>query len=148
LAHLQRCRYPQRNGLSGDPKMNMTILFKFPSSQRRGMINILLIITCLCIAPALLAAQGLNPASLVKPLSDSWPTYSGDYSGRRYSSLTHINQSNVKNLSLAWSRRFTNGANPTIIGGEGTGDIVAAGATQIKGAVLQVDGVLYVTTPD
>ena len=50
--------------------------------------------TCLCVAPALLSAQGLNPATLVKPLSDSWPTYSGDYSGRRYSALTHINQSN------------------------------------------------------
>src|SRR5881396_208096 len=113
----------------------------------------------LCIAPAFVVAQGLNPASLLKPLSDSWPTYSGDYSGRRYSSLTQINQSSVKNLTLAWTRRLTNGPNaggtagapgvPTlIIGGEGPGDIVAAGATQIKGAVLHVNGVLYVTTPD
>src|SRR5881396_579095 len=105
----------------------------------------------LCIAPAFVVAQGLNPASLLKPLSDSWPTYSGDYSGRRYSSLIQINQSNVKNLTLAWTRRLTNGSSaggpPLIIGGEGSGDIVAAGATQIKGAVLHVNGVLYVTTP-
>ena len=33
---------------------------------------------------------------LLKPLADSWPSYSGDYSGRRYSALTQINQSNVK----------------------------------------------------
>ena len=41
---------------------------------------------------------GLDPAEILKPLSDSWPTYSGDYSGRRYSALTQINQTNVKNL--------------------------------------------------
>ena len=123
------------------------------------MKKLLITICALAIAPALVVGQGLDPASLLKPLSDSWPTYSGDYSGRRYSSLTRINQSNVKNLTLAWTRRLTNGPNaggpagvpgvpPLIIGGEGSGDIVAAGATQIKGAVLQVNGVLYVTTPD
>jgi len=107
----------------------------------------------LCIAPAFVVAQGLNPAALLKPLSDSWPTYSGDYSGRRYSSLTEINQSNVKNLTLAWTRRLVNGPGAggaagapgvpiLIIGGEGKGDVVAAGPTQIKGRVLQVNGVL------
>src|SRR5207249_1829223 len=118
----------------------------------------LLLAMWLLIGPALVAAQGLDPASLLKPLSDSWPTYSGDYSGRRYSSLIQINQSNVKNLTLAWTHRLINGPTPggqqgaagtsLIIGGEGPGDIVAAGATQVKGAVLQVNGVLYVTTPD
>jgi len=112
----------------------------------------LLLTVCLFLTPVLVAAQGLDPASLLKPLSDSWPTYSGDYSGRRYSSLIQINQSNVKNLTLAWTRHLTNGSSaggpPLIIGGEGSGDIVAAGATQIKGAVLHVNGVLYVTTPD
>src|SRR5437870_2351158 len=108
------------------------------------MKKLLITICALAIAPALVVGQGLDPASLLKPLSDSWPTYSGDYSGRRYSSLTRINQSNVKNLTLAWTRRLTNGPNaggpagvpgvpPLIIGGEGSGDIVAAGATQIKG---------------
>ena len=36
----------------------------------------------------------------------------------------------------------------TIVGGEGTGDVTVGGATQIKGAVLSVNGVLYVTAPD
>ena len=45
----------------------------------------------------------------MKPLGDSWPTYSGDYSGKRYSSLTQLNQSNVKNLTLAWVSRITAG---------------------------------------
>src|ERR1700757_2440052 len=78
-----------------------------------------------------MGAQPLDPASLLKPLGESWPTYSGDYSGKRYSSLTQINQSNVKNLTLAWTSRVTpgtgggRGSAPTFVGGEGAG--VSAG---------------------
>ena len=105
---------------------------------------------------AAIAGDGLDPSSLLKPLAESWPTYSGDYSGRRYSTLTQINQSNVKNLSLAWVSKVTSGpggggfaaqAARTIIGGEGSGE-VTAGATTIKGAILEVNGILYVTAPD
>src|SRR5262249_31861225 len=121
------------------------------SPHRGGReFGIFLVTIVLLGSPALLAAQGLDPAAIVKPLSESWPTYSGDYSGKRYSSLSHINQSNVKNVTLAWTRRLTNGPTSAgsaggpgtpalVIGGEGSGDIVAAGATQIKGAVLQVN---------
>jgi len=118
-------------------------------------LNKLLVAASLLVSSVLSAAQGLDPATILKPPPDSWPTYSGDYSGRRYSPLTQINQSNVKNLTLAWTHRVVNGGNPNgpegaplIIGGEGNGEVVAAGATQIKGAILQVNGVLYVTTPD
>src|SRR6188508_22161 len=89
------------------------------------------------------AQQGLDPASITKPLGESWPTYSGDYTGRRYSSLTQINQSNVKHLTLAWQRRLTNGPGPAgprgprdpeiILSGEGDGSVTVAGPTQIKG---------------
>ena len=109
-------------------------------------------------ASALAFAQGLDPASINKPLGESWPTYSGDYSGRRYSSLTQINQTNVKHLTLAWMRRLTNGPGPAgprgprdpeiIISGEGDGSVTVAGPTQIKGSILSVNGVLYATTPD
>src|SRR4051812_22555447 len=121
----------------------------------------------LLLAPMALVAQtqgGLDPASLLKPLGDSWPTYSGDYTGRRYSSLTQINQSNVKNLGLAWiSRGFVQGSGPNGYGrgstggdgdvpitaaGEGSGDFNRAGPAQIRGSVLMVDGVLYATSPD
>lgn len=108
------------------------------------------------LAAAALAAQSVDQALLNKPLKDEWPTYSGDYSGKRYSALTQINQKNVKQLSLAWTRRLVNGpgpggppppgATPIIVGGEGT--LVAGGPTQIKGAILQVGGILFVTTPD
>jgi alcohol dehydrogenase (cytochrome c) len=114
----------------------------------------------LLLLPALLIAQGkgVDPADLVKPLSDSWPTYNGDYSGRRYSALTQINQGNVKGLTLAWVSRVTAGPGSgipgfgrggnIIVGGEGTGDFPAGGAPNIKGSVLQVDGTLYFSAPD
>jgi alcohol dehydrogenase (cytochrome c) len=125
-----------------------------------------LLTTSLVAAPALLVAQGpqggLDPASLYKPLGESWPSYSGDYTGRRYSTLTQVNQSTVKNLTLAWISRLTGGAPAagagfgggggggatTIVGGEGTGEFGAGGGVSIKGAVLQVDGILYACAPD
>ena len=93
--------------------------------------------------------NGLDPAVLLKPLADQWPTYSGDYTGRRYSALTQINQSNVKNMTLAWTSRLSAAVNPrTQTGGEGTGEVTVAGPVQVKGAVLMVNNVLYVTAPD
>ena len=35
--------------------------------------------------PAGLSAQGVDARMLLHPPADSWPTYHGDYSGRRYS---------------------------------------------------------------
>src|SRR5580700_10952299 len=85
----------------------------------------------LCAIPVRVVAQGLDPASILKPATDSWPTYSGDYTGQRYSSLTQINQTNVKNLTLAWVSHLPGGMGngggvgfgagagaPTIVGGE------------------------------
>src|SRR5436309_8934173 len=117
----------------------------------------LLLATCVTLFPLNALAQPLDPALLLKPLGESWPTYSGDYSGKRYSALTQINQANVKNLALAWVSRVTAGPGaggalapaPTApgaplltIGGEGTGEIVAGGATNIRSAVLAVNGIL------
>jgi alcohol dehydrogenase (cytochrome c) len=122
----------------------------------------LLLTAPLLLVPALLVAQGkgVAPAELLKPLAESWPTYNGDYSGRRYSALTQINQGNVKALTLAWVARVTagpgtpgggfgggRGGGTVIIGGEGTGDF-PSGTANIKGTVLSVDGTLYFSTPD
>ena len=49
------------------------------------------------------AGQTLDPAALLHPPTDSWPTYHGDYSGRRHSPLTQITPQNVSNLGLAWA---------------------------------------------
>ena len=58
----------------------------------------------LLVLPVLLDAQGqgIAPDQLTRPLGDSWPTYSGDYTGKRFSSLKQINTTTVKQLSLAW----------------------------------------------
>ena len=66
-----------------------------------------------CVAaPVALAAQGkgLDPAELLKPLSDQWTTYNGDYSGKRFSALTQINKQTVKGLTLAWVSKLTGGS--------------------------------------
>jgi alcohol dehydrogenase (cytochrome c) len=104
------------------------------------------------VAPGIAVSQSLDPAQLLKPNTDSWPTYSGDYSGRRYSTLTQVNQATVKNLSLAFVSRLQAGPQgppgtpPVIVAGEGKGEFNTA--ANIRGSILQVDGVLYVATPD
>ncbi len=85
------------------------------------------------LATASLQGQGagaVDPATLSRPATTSWPTYNGDYSGRRFSTLTQINADTVKSLSLAWMTRLTQGSGP------------------IKGTPLVVNGVMYVTLPD
>ena len=72
---------------------------------------------------------GLDPATLLHPPSDTWPTYHGDYSGRHHSSLTQITRDNVHQLALAWT--FQTGQ-----------------ADSMKATPILVDGVLYITTPD
>jgi len=105
---------------------------------------------------------GVSPEDLLKPLAKSWPTYNGDYTGKRYSALTAVNRQTVKNLGLAWSSQLTPGDESTppgpgprgrrppvnlTVGGEGPGNMnIRSGS--IKGSVLAVDGTLYVTMPD
>ena len=110
-------------------------------------------------------AQGLDSATLAKPATDAWPTYAGDYTQRRHSSLTQIDTSNVHNLTLAWVRRLTAGAGggdgnwfgpppgpPAITGGVADQPVNMPGSTsgtpRLSGSVLQVNGILYVTSPD
>ena len=81
-----------------------------------------------------ISGAGLNPKTLDGPLADSWPTYNGDYSGRRFSKLTKINEGNIKDLSLAWTYAIDAGGDR--FGGS------------IKATPLVVDGVMYFTIPD
>ena len=81
--------------------------------------------TVLAAAPVLLLAQGgngLDPADILKPLSDQWTSYSGDMTGKRYSAIKAINTDTVKNLSLQWiNTGITTGCGPN-----GTGPAGAA----------------------
>jgi alcohol dehydrogenase (cytochrome c) len=76
-----------------------------------------------------LLAQGLDPATIVSPPADSWPSYHGDYSGKRHSRLTQITPQNVSSLGLAWAFQTGQGAT-------------------LKSSPLLVNGVLYFTAPD
>ena len=39
---------------------------------------------------------------LTSPVGESWPSYNGDYTGRRFSSLREINKANIGQLRAAW----------------------------------------------
>jgi alcohol dehydrogenase (cytochrome c) len=115
--------------------------------QRAALLVVLL-------SPTIAAQQPpvLDPSVLLKPPTDSWPTYHGDYTGRRYSTLTQVNSDNVKNLQLAWVYRLNTSQVFATIGGEGP-DIAPAAANgfgppTIKSTPLMLNGVLYFSSPD
>src|SRR5258706_1309777 len=71
--------------------------------------------------------QGLDPATMLKPPADSWPTYHGDYTGRRHSRLTQITPENVHQLTVAWTFQGAGGG--------------------IKAAPVLLNGAIYLTMP-
>jgi acido-empty-quinoprotein group A len=85
------------------------------------------------LLPAAAIAQGLDNTTLLKQPVDAWPSYNGDYSGRRFSPLNQINAGNVHTLSLAWASRFS---------GSGGANVA------IKATPLMVNGILYFTAPN
>jgi alcohol dehydrogenase (cytochrome c) len=115
------------------------------------MLPVLLVLGLAAGAAAADPPRGLDPALLTKPPTDSWPTYHGDYSGRRYSTLSQINAENVKNLSLAWIYRANTSPQGAMTGGEGP-DTPPPGSggfgLDIKSTPLLVNGMMYLTAPD
>src|ERR1700757_2338853 len=77
-------------------------IFRLHFTPCKARAVILLLLLALSLRAPLGAAQGLNPALLLKPATDTWPTYNGDYSGRRFSPLDQINATNIDTLTLAW----------------------------------------------
>lgn len=58
----------------------------------------------------------------------NWLTYSGNYSGHRFSELRQIDRSNVASLKMAWALQMPSGRTET--------------------TPLAIDGILYVTAPN
>ncbi len=112
-------------------------------------------ITGLALLPIALSAQFLDPNVLKKrnPV-DAWPTYHGDYSGKRYSELDQINKSNVATLTLAWAfKGLATAESATNVGGPWKpGDPTYWGGPsdsyRIAGSPLMVDGVMYLSAMD
>ena len=86
------------------------------------------------LTPLTVSAQAVDKNMLLHPPSDSWPSFFGDYSARRFSALKEINNANVQDLSLEWATRFTPGT--------------AGTAVSIKSPALLVNGILYFTSPN
>ncbi len=85
------------------------------------MKNLLLLVLVLALLPVLSPGQMLNPEKLLAPATDTWPTYNGDYSGRRYSELHQIDAGifigwrcdgcfvfQMSDCNGAWERRRSN----------------------------------------
>src|ERR1051326_8078337 len=112
-----------------------------------------LVLAAACaLIPITVRGQFLDPKVLRRPNPvDAWPTYHGDYSGKRYSELTQINKSNVGTLTLAWA--FTaraSAASATNVGGPWKpGDPTYWGGPsdnyRIAGSPLMVDGIMYIS---
>src|SRR5206468_961171 len=105
------CRHAQRIRLSGDIEVKLELLA-------------LATVTITCVS-----AQSAGSTALFNSPEKDWPTYNGDYSGRRYSALSQIGVDNVRSLSLGWA--FQTHA-----------------AATVKCTPLMVNGVLYFTLPD
>src|ERR1041385_380992 len=96
-------------------------------------------ILALPLLAALAGGQGLDPKTLTlfKTPPNVWPTYNGDYSGRRYSELNQINKSNIDLLKIEWMYRIN-----------GIGPQRGVGNPTIKSTPLLVNEILYFTIPD
>lgn len=94
----------------------------------RVMVLSVAVLFGLALPPSFAAAQGLEPAALLKPPTHTWPTYNGDYSGARFSTLDQINAGNIHSLTLAW--------------------VFQTLGTTIKSTPLEVNGILYFSVPD
>ena len=97
------------------------------------MTYAILLIAALLAGSERSGPQGASQRSGLQPPSrtDAWPSFNGDFTGRRFSPLTRINDKNVKHLSLAWSYRVS-----------------GTSAAPIKSTPLQVNGILYFSSPE
>src|ERR1700759_3621390 len=77
--------------------------------------------------PSLVRAPGVQASQLLsRTIKDDWPSYNGDYTGRRFSSLTQITPQNVRHLQAQWVFHSKN-----------------AGILEVTPVV--VNGIMYVT---
>jgi acido-empty-quinoprotein group A len=79
----------------------------------------------------------LDPNMIGNAPVTSWPTFNGDYSGERYSTLTQIRPANVNRLVPQWVYRIRE-----------VGEQRGAPVPIIKCTPLLVNGVLYITIPN
>jgi acido-empty-quinoprotein group A len=79
----------------------------------------------------------LDPNALGAPAVSSWPTFNGDLSGQRFSTLTQITASNLNQIAAQWVYKITD-----------VGAQRGAPVPVIKCTPILVNGFLYITIPD
>src|SRR5438067_6169157 len=94
--------------------------------NRRWPVAVAAFFCLLCTASAQVTSERLVNSSK-EP--QNWMTYSGDYSGKRFSTLDQINAANVHSLVPKW--------------------VYQLGSTgKVETSPLEIDGILYATGPD
>src|SRR5437764_747115 len=93
------------------------------------MRRIFITLTAIVASAIAIRAQDIGPKDLADGLTNPsrWLTYSGDYSGQRFSPLTEITAANVERLAAQWTFQ--------------TGVV----NTKLEATPLVIDGVLYLT---
>jgi alcohol dehydrogenase (cytochrome c) len=99
-------------------------------------------VLCAAVAALLAAAPdgphvSLDPGAIGDAPVTTWPTFNGDYSGQRYSTLTQIGPANVNRLARQWVFRITE-----------VGAQRGAPVPVIKCTPVLAGGILYITIPD
>lgn len=83
---------------------------------------------CLCFSDTAISADGaISQQDLLKPDWKIWLTYSGDYSGRRHSTLDQIHPGNIQKLAASWI-------------------FPVPGANRLVGTPIVAQGLMYVTS--
>ncbi len=80
--------------------------------MKRHAVALILFLWAVCEGPELFGQDHAATSSsalhvtaedlLTTPVGENWPSYNGDYTGRRYSSLREIHRANVAQLRAAW----------------------------------------------
>ena len=117
-----RAKFESRRSFKNRPKRNCGV-----SLGHMGSTVVFLLLVLASHVPSV-SAQGLDPKTLLKSPTDTWPTYNGAYSGARFSTLDQINAGNVTSLTLAW--------------------VFHPHSPTIKSTPLEVNGILYFSAPD
>jgi alcohol dehydrogenase (cytochrome c) len=80
--------------------------------MKRHAVALILFLWAVCKGPELFGQDHRATSSsalhvtaedlLTTPVGENWPSYNGDYTGRRYSSLREIHRANIAQLRAAW----------------------------------------------
>ncbi len=90
--HHLHARWPTAS-VSGSGRQPLLIRSK-PTSQMTRTCHAFFLL--LSLSPLTVSAQGVDKNMPPAPASDSWPSFFGDYSGRRFSPLKEITNANVQ----------------------------------------------------